>query len=133
MSGFEQTVMLLRQQLDSASRSDALRPLAWLVGLLVTAVIGLTWAGAPWWSLAITGTLLACAVGLYGFAYVYCLFNDRDALRSDKFAIQKLAIERGVYGDDLVGTFVADDVSNPGTILIAPEVSPDPAEDDQAK
>ena len=132
MSGFEHTVMLLRQQLDSASRSDALRPLAWLVGLLVTATIGLTWANAPWWSQATAGVLLACSVGLYGFAYVFCLLHDRDALRSDKFAIQKLAIERGVYGDDKTGLFEADDPASEA-VLIGSNAAPNQAQDDQAK
>ena len=35
--------------------------------------------------------------------YIYCLINDRDSLRSEKFTIQKLAIEKGIMGDDVTG------------------------------
>ena len=34
---------------------------------------------------------------------IYCLINDRDSLRSEKFTIQKLAIEKGIMGDDVTG------------------------------
>jgi hypothetical protein len=36
-------------------------------------------------------------------AYIYCLFNDREALRSETYSIQKLAIERGFVGDSATG------------------------------
>lgn len=41
---------------------------------------------------------------LYLFAYTYCLFKDRDALRTERYSIQKLAIEKGFVGDSLTGT-----------------------------
>ena len=31
------------------------------------------------------------------------MINDRDSLRSEKFTIQKLAIEKGIMGDDVTG------------------------------
>ena len=37
---------------------------------------------------------------LFLFAYVFCLLKDRDALRSEKFSIRKMEIERGIYGDN---------------------------------
>jgi len=36
-------------------------------------------------------------------AYLYCLFADRDALRSETYSIQKLAIEKGFIGDSIIG------------------------------
>ena len=45
---------------------------------------------------------------LYVFSYLFCLFNDRDALRSERFSIQKFAIEKGVVGDNLQGIVEID-------------------------
>ena len=46
---------------------------------------------------------------VYVFSYVYLLFNDRDALRSERFTLSKMAIERSITGDSLRG-FVEGDV-----------------------
>jgi hypothetical protein len=47
----------------------------------------------------VTGVILL----VFLFAYIYLLVNDRDALRSEKFTLSKLAIERSVVGDSAVG------------------------------
>ena len=99
---------MLRQQLDSAARTDVLRPLAWLVGILVIGIIGLVHADAPSWTLLLLGATVGFVILLYAAAYTYCLAFDRDALRSEKYAIQKLAIEKGVYGDDNIGIIDAE-------------------------
>lgn len=45
---------------------------------------------------------------VYISAYTYLLFHDRDALRSEKYSIQKLAIERGLVGDSEFGIIDMD-------------------------
>ena len=45
---------------------------------------------------------------VYVFSYIYLLLHDRDALRSEKYSIQKLAIERGLVGDSETGIFNID-------------------------
>ena len=45
---------------------------------------------------------------VYVFAYIYLLLHDRDALRSEKYSIQKLAIEHGLVGDSETGIFNID-------------------------
>ena len=45
---------------------------------------------------------------LYLGAYVYCLVTDRDALRSETYTIQKMAIEKGFVGDSLTGVLSLD-------------------------
>ena len=75
-----------REQLQAnVSRSDILKPLSWLIGLLLSASVGMVYTGAPHWLLGAMIAFLALAIGLYGFAYIYCLLWDRDALRSEKF------------------------------------------------
>jgi hypothetical protein len=52
--------------------------------------------------------LTASGFLLYIAAYGYCLVNDRDALRSETYSIQKLAIEKGYIGDSTVGILRKD-------------------------
>jgi hypothetical protein len=91
------------------SRSDVLKPLAWLIGLLVVATTSLVFAKAPEWLLVSIVVSLLGSVFLYVGAYVFCLVNDRDALRSEKYSLHKMAIEHGIYGD-----------SDAGVITVAP-------------
>jgi len=109
---FGQIASLLREQLTtSISRSDVLKPLAWLVGMLLSAIILLAYLKAPDWLLIALAVPVFLSLALYGFAYVFCLFRDRDALRSERYSLQKMAIEQGLYGDDQSGQFKLDDVS----------------------
>ena len=46
------------------------------------------------------------------------MLTDKDALRSEKFTIQKLAIEKGLYGDSLTGTLDSKDVTDAKLLTI---------------
>jgi hypothetical protein len=94
---------LLHQATAQGSRSTVLRPLGWLAsicGALLVAVIG---AKSPTWVVAVFVVAVAATVILYMAAYIYCLLTDKDALRSETFSIQKLAIEKGIVGDSVAG------------------------------
>jgi hypothetical protein len=82
-----------------------LKPLAWLIGILTLATVLMLYAKAPDWLLIVMACLLVGTILLYGFSYSFCLFNDRDALRSEKYSLQKLAIEHGLLGDSSTGLF----------------------------
>jgi len=85
------------------TRSDVLRALIWPnAGLLLALVAALT-RPAPDWILLTLVSLLCGFMLLYAATYVFCLFKDRDALRSEKYKLQKMAIEHGLYGDDSIG------------------------------
>lgn len=48
--------------------------------------------------------ILDCvAVILYLVAYIYFGHKDTDLLRSEKFSIQKMALQHGYIGDDISG------------------------------
>jgi hypothetical protein len=85
------------------SRSTVLRPLAWLFAICAAAIVAAVEVKAPQWVVVVFVIALALTVILYLSAYVYCLFNDRDALRSETYSIHKLAIEKGYMGDSLTG------------------------------
>lgn len=58
---------------------------------------------APQWVIMTFMIMCCVVVALYLAAYIYCLFTDRDALRSETYSIQKLAIEKGYIGDSVTG------------------------------
>jgi hypothetical protein len=101
--GFFEWKALLASSNADGSKSSALAPLHWTIGLLVVAVCSLSKTGAPTWCVVGAMIFLGVAVAVDLFAFCYLLFNDRDALRSERFSLQKLRIERGLIGDNRVG------------------------------
>lgn len=94
---------MLHQATEDGSRSTALKPVGWMTAVLTSSSIGSAYFGSPLWLTVIFGVSSALSVGLYLFAYIYLLFKDRDYLRSERYSIQKLAIEKGVLGDSSSG------------------------------
>jgi hypothetical protein len=63
----------------------------------------------PWVTVTLSvfsGALLA----VYMIAYLYLMVKDRDALRSERFTLSKMAIEKNITGDSLRG-FIEAEVS----------------------
>jgi len=88
---------LLQQAIVHGSRSTVLRPLGWLIGILATLFLAAIRFQASAWMNAVIVALLGLGVLLYLGAFAYCLLTDKDALRAEKFSIQKLAIEKGFF------------------------------------
>lgn len=105
--GIDAIKELLQKSDASGSKSTILKPLTWFLSIIVTGILVLLRANAPSWLITFFSVIMALVVLLFLFVYVFCLFRDRDALRSEKFSIQKLAIEKGLYGDDLSGIYIA--------------------------
>lgn len=86
MTEFLHILSSLREQMSATlSRSDVLRPIAWIVGILTTTTVVMLFAKAPDWLLILMATLLVLNIFLYGFAYLFCLLKDRESLRSEKY------------------------------------------------
>ncbi len=100
---------LLQQSSASGSRSTTLKPLGWLVGLLLIATVGGATASIPEWLLMALAGFTGLSVFLYFGAYLYFMFKDPDALRSEKFNIEKMAIQKGITGDNESGVIEHDD------------------------
>ncbi|MGC3988550.1 MAG: hypothetical protein QM796_02460 [Chthoniobacteraceae bacterium] len=109
---------LLAQALSTGSRSTTVRPLGWLVGLTLTATILAVECKADSWIKILVAVLAAVSVVAYLAAYVYFAITDKDCLRSEKYSIQKLAIQNGLVGDDTTG-FMR--IQNP-IVVNAPEI-----------
>lgn len=94
---------LFQQASAQGSRSTALNPLGWAFATVLSALIGATMAKAPSSVTVLLSVLSILVLLVYLFAYVYFMFKNPDALRSEKFTLSKMAIERTVTGDSLKG------------------------------
>lgn len=98
---------LMRHVLEGASakgaRSTALHSLQWGIGLLLAGIPASVLAQSPEWVIIVIVVLLSLVIAVYILAYLFLLFTDRDALRSEQFTLSKMAIERGLIGDNLTG------------------------------
>jgi hypothetical protein len=92
-----------------AARSTALHPLTWALGIMMSALSGLVFASAPFWLLVCQSIATGFVLAIYIFAYLYLLFRNTDALRSEHFILSKMAIERGLVGDSHQGLFANED------------------------
>jgi hypothetical protein len=99
----EQFTQLLQQALQRNTKSTVLKPLGWLVGLLLVATVSASRFGMDEWLVVMLAVLDCLAVILYFIAYIFFGWKDPDLLRSEKFTIQKMAIQHGYIGDDISG------------------------------
>lgn len=96
---------ILQHAKSFGSRSSILSVLAWIFGTLFFSI---TLAGvlkAETWLLIAMFLLLVVVLISILVAFFYCLFTgNTDILRSEKFVIEKLAIEKQVASDSVTGT-----------------------------
>ena len=112
---------LLQQASAEGSRSTALKPLGWLVGILCAATTALFSLLNPlqlWVAIAFVALTAVAVLGYLG-VYFYLMIKDRDALRSERYSIQKLAIEKSIVGDNLSGTLQIDEIETPNLLTEA--------------
>jgi hypothetical protein len=106
---------------ETGSRSTILKPLGVALSMLLSATILAFYLKLP----SILGVVFSAFTGitltLYLVTYVYCLINDRESLRSEKYSIQRLAIEKGFVGDSLQGIFEAKQVQGAKSHRAQPE------------
>jgi hypothetical protein len=111
----------LQQQMNATfSRSDVLRPLHIMLGTLVLLLLGLSATKAPEWLLSYAAYGFGATVALELIAYLFCLFIDRDALRSERYQLQKMAIQARLLGDEASGMFELEEVQGKQEQLRAP-------------
>ena len=108
--------LLYEQARATGSRSTALHPIQWLLGLSLTATVSAASFGSPSWLVIALFVLSGISVTLFIGAYLFLLFRDRDALRSERYGLQKMVIEKGLLGDDMSGIM---DVAQDAEVLPA--------------
>jgi flagellar basal body-associated protein FliL len=95
---------LLEQASAQGSRSTALNPLGWALAIALSGLAAIVRAEkAPGWLIVLLSVLVSILVLAYLVAYFYFMRKDPDALRSEKFTLSKMAIEKSITGDSLKG------------------------------
>lgn len=85
------------------ARSTALHALQWVMAILLASLPILLFAEAPDWLFYVIICAFAAVMVTFLIAYIYLLFKDPDALRSERYSLSKMAIEHGLVGDSLSG------------------------------
>lgn len=99
---------LLQQASHDGSRSTVLKPLGFILTVFLSAILLSFYIKAPSW-LGITLTVIMVIIMiLFVYAYLYFMKADPDALRSEKYSLQKMQIEKGIFGDDSRGVVEPD-------------------------
>jgi hypothetical protein len=104
---FQMTSAFWERAQEQGSRSTVLRPLGWAVALCACGAI--TSASTPHptpWLTILLGIGAGASIGLYLAAFCYCLLKMPEALRTERYSIQKLAIEKGFRGDSSTGPII---------------------------
>ena len=93
----------LLQSSGKSSRSTALQPLVWLVVVLALTFLGSLRYHAPSWALIAISCVGGIAIVVYLGSYVYLIGHNIDATRSERFVLEKIALQQSRIGDDRVG------------------------------
>lgn len=101
----------LEQATAESSKSTVMKPLNWLIVILISGTITAFYFNLPKGISYTSSILTGLTIVVYLIVYFYCLFTDKDALRSEKFIVQKLAIEKGFVGDSSMGKIEIDSIS----------------------
>jgi heme A synthase len=96
----------LEQATAQGSKSTILRPLGWMLSICIAAILGAIYVKAESWIIDMFSIFCALTFLLFLVTYGYCLLTKRETLlRSETYAIQELAIQKGFVGDSLTGIF----------------------------
>jgi hypothetical protein len=100
-------IQLLREMLSSStadgSRTNALNHLQWMIAAFLAAILICAFRGVDKDVLFFFGAILVFLLAAYVITHFYFMVKNPDALRSEKFTIEKMAIERGLIGDSTSG------------------------------
>jgi hypothetical protein len=121
--GFQFIRAILQQSSTTASRSTALNPLMLMTGVLGSATLTSFLLQAPTWASIVFATFTGLPILLFLVAYIFFMIRDPDALRSERYSIQKMAIEKGLIGDDLHGLLEPTEGATPPSLPAAADES----------
>lgn len=99
----EQILSLLQHTAGKASRSTALQPLAWLLVILGAILLGAFRYQSTRWIAIVLMSFLGLGVFVYLGSYIFLLLNNIDATRSERFTLEKMALQQSQLGDDQAG------------------------------
>jgi hypothetical protein len=99
---------LLKLAQIGQSRSSVINPLQWTLVMLLIAILALAGIRVPTWMLI----FFVCAFGgtlcLLFCAYLFFMFRNPAALRSEKFSLAQQVIDNRLLGDSVSGTIITE-------------------------
>lgn len=84
---------------QAVKRSTALKPVVWMTAILTPATVATAIIEAPEWMRIFFCAATGFSVLLYLVTYVYLLVNDRNALRSEKYLLEKVPTGKPSLGE----------------------------------
>jgi uncharacterized MAPEG superfamily protein len=85
------------------SRTSALNPLQWFMVIIGFILLAVILGKAPVWIMVIVAIAMISASVFFLYCFLYLMKNDPDSLRSETYLVSKLAIQKGMMGDNLIG------------------------------
>ncbi len=106
------------------ARSTVLYPLAWLIGLLLAGLVLLVaFANPAPWIVVLLAVVVCVGVAVYLVGWILFAIHNPDALRSERFTLSKMAIEKRLTGDTLKG-FVETKIVDETVLRALPQATP---------
>jgi hypothetical protein len=113
MPGLNLIASFLQQATAQGTRSTILNPLGWFFALCTGGLLGSVRWNASLWIQLIFGVFAILGGTTYLGAYVFCLLTKQpELLRTEKYLIQQLAIEKGFRGDSITGPITSAAISS---------------------
>lgn len=100
---------LLQQISSEGKRSTAMQPLIWLLSILLFGTLSSFYFSLPIWVGKILIGLVVLIILVFVGVYIYLMLTNSDALRSEKYSLNKMAIQKSILGDDLTGIVIDND------------------------
>jgi hypothetical protein len=91
------------QQAMQGPKSTVLKPLGWLMVILLGGSISGSKWGSPGWLVAALGVAACITFIVYIWAYIYFSRKDPDLLRSEGYLFRMQALKEGWIGDSVSG------------------------------
>lgn len=85
------------------SKSTILKPLGWLLAILVPLFSASYYLKADNWISYSIATLIFIVIVIYLTIYIHAYFKNPELLRSEKYTLTKMAIEKSTFGDSTSG------------------------------
>ena len=90
---------LFQTMSGNVTRSSCLAPFQWLVGILVAGTVGSFVYDAPPWAIATLLSMSGVSITVFLTLGAWLAAKNPDALRSERYSIRKMELERARIGD----------------------------------
>lgn len=109
VSGINLIASFLQQATAQGTRLTVLNPLGWFLATCIMGLLGSVHYQADFWIQILMAGLAGLGGLLFLGTYIFCLCtNQPELLRTEKYLIQQLAIEKGFRGDSTTGPIIGN-------------------------